>query len=252
MLIDEQFLIAFFAGFIRCTAVMLASPFVGNNVPVQVRILLGAVISLSLGPVITPFIGSMPESVYDLAALGIREALAGLAIGLSLQFLSGTFMMAGSFLDLQVGIGSAQILNPSIGTTVTPIGNFKFWLSLVLLFLLNAHHMMFQAIVSSYKLPGIIGAESNSLLEPILQTLSSLLMISLQIAGPVVAVTIIIDIAAGIINKAVPQTQPFLLSLPAKLALGLGALSIGLPTLIILVQRAVEVTFDGIGRVLGG
>ena len=77
-------------------------------------------------------------------------------------------------------------------------------------------------------------------------------LLSLQIAAPVAAVSIIIDLAAGIVNKAVPQTQPFLLSLPAKLATGIVMLAIGLPALVIAVQNGHDFTFMHLGHVLRG
>jgi flagellar biosynthetic protein FliR len=249
--LDEAFLITFFAGFVRCTAMLLSSPLAGGVVPVMVRIFLGVVVALSLTPVVQPFV-PVPTTMMDLIGLVVREAAAGLVIGMMLQFLVSAFQMAGSIMDLQVGIASAQILNPSTGGMSTPIGQFKFWLSLVLLFLLNAHQMMFKALVASYQLPGVIGGNTGQIIEACLATFGQLMMICIQIAAPVVGVTVVIDVAAGLINKAVPQTQPFLLSLPAKLALGIVTLSLGLPGIVIIVERAVNISFDGIGRVLGG
>lgn len=82
--------------------------------------------------------------------------------------------------------------------------------------------------------------------------LGQLLMLSIQIAAPVIAVTVLIDIASGLVNKAVPQSQPFLLSLPAKLAVGVVVLGLGLPTIVAAVHRGVDVAFTGLGRLLGG
>lgn len=251
MRLDEAFLIAFFAGFVRCTAMLLSSPLNGSVVPVIVRVLLGVVVSLCLVPVVQPYVPA-PQTMPDLIGLAVREAAAGLVIGMMLQFLVAAFQMAGSIMDLQIGLGSAQILNPSTGGMSTPLGQFKFWLAIVLLFLLDAHQLMFKALVASYRLPGVIGGDQGRLIENSLATFGQLMMVCVQIAAPVIGVTVVIDVAAGLINKAVPQTQPFLLSLPAKIALGIVTLSLGLPGLVVIVQRSVETSFDGIGRILGG
>ena len=252
MQFNEAFLIAFVAGFIRTTAMLMSSPLAGNLVPVTVRVFLGMAVSLSLSPVILPYVTPLPTHFLDLVALGIREALVGVTIGMFIQFLVGAIQMAGSILDMQVGIGSAQIMNPGSGGMSTPIGTFKFWLAIVLLLLLNAHHMMFTALVKSYSMVGIIGGDMNTIMESVVTTFGRMMMVCIQIAAPVIGVTVVIDVAAGLINKAVPQTQPFLLSLPAKLALGMMTLSLGLPGLVVIVQRAVDVSFDGLSRVLGG
>jgi flagellar biosynthetic protein FliR len=62
------------------------------------------------------------------------------------------FQAAGSFIDLQIGLGSAQILNPMTQQAVTLFAQFKYWLALVLLLMMNGHHMMIQGLVSSYDL----------------------------------------------------------------------------------------------------
>lgn len=251
MQLDETFIITFCAVFIRATAMLLSSPLIGNSVPVMVRVFFGAIISVCISPLVLGQI-PQPETLVDLAAIGIKEAFCGLAIGFVLQLLLGAIQSAGGIIDLQLGIGSAQLFNPATGSQSTPIGQFKFWLGLVIIFLVNGHHAMFQAFYASYNLPGVIGGDPVSVVAAGAQTFGQLMMLAVQIAAPVIAVTVVVDVAAGLVNKAVPQTQPFLLALPAKLALGLVALSIGLPALVSIVQRGVEVSFLGLSRILGG
>lgn len=252
MSLDATFILAFTFVFIRCTAMILSSPLYGAVVPVMIRIMTGVVISLALTPVLKPYIGEMPTNLIELAMMAGREVLIGLTIGFCLQFLLGAFQMAGSLLDLQMGIGSAQLFNPQSGGSSTPVGHFKFWLALVLIFLVNGHQMMFQAFMQSYQMTTNMEAIQVGFVDAGIRMFGSLLMIALQIGAPVLAVTMIIDVAAGIINKAVPQAQPFLLSLPAKTALGMVALSIGLPVMVVAVSRGLDITFSGIGKILGG
>lgn len=249
MRLDATFLIAYFAVFVRCSAMLLSSPLYGAIVPVIVRILSSAVISLALVPVVQHQIGPVPDSIGALVMLAGREALYGLLIGMCLQFFLGAVQAAGSLMDLQLGIGSAQLFNPNMNGSSTTIGQFKFWLGLVLLFLANGHHMMFTAFVGSYSSTLSL---SGDVLESGLRLVGVLLALSAQIAAPVVAVTVLIDLAAGFVNKAVPQSQPFLLSLPAKLALGIVALSLGLPAMVTTIHWGMDRTFEGMAHMLGG
>jgi flagellar biosynthetic protein FliR len=77
-------------------------------------------------------------------------------------------------------------------------------------------------------------------------------LMSLQIAAPVAAVSVVIDAAAGLVNKAVPQTQPFLLALPAKLMVGIILLGLGLPAMVVATQAGVQFTFSHLSKMLGG
>lgn len=251
MQLDSSFVLQFAAIFVRCGAMMLSSPLYGGAVPVNIRVMAAGVISLALTPVVGPLIDLDVQSLAGLGLMMGREAIFGLLIGMCLQFLLAAIQIAGSFADMQLGLGSAQLFNPQIGGQTSPLGQFKFWLATVILFLLNAHQLMFRAFVASFHLKGApIGG--GEMLSSGVMLLSQLLVLSIQIAAPVVAVTVVIDVAAGLINRAVPQTQPFLLALPAKLALGLVTLAFGLPALVVAVERAVETSFAGLQHMFGG
>ena len=252
MSLDAGFLIAFFTVFVRCSAMLLSSPLYGAVVPVVVRMLSAVVMSLAMLPVVQDKLGPPPTNLVGLILLAGHEALFGLLIGMCMQFLMAVFQIAGAISDLQLGIGSAQLFNPMISGTATPIGQFKFWLGLVVLFLVNGHHMMFSAFVQSFGMPGPFGLDPASAVASGTAMLGQLLVLSIQIAAPVIAVTVLIDIAAGLVNKAVPQSQPFLLSLPAKMAVGVVVLGIGLPAIVAAVHRGVDIAFVGMGRLLGG
>jgi flagellar biosynthetic protein FliR len=252
MSLDSAFLLDFIAIFIRCGAMLMVSPLYAGAVPVNVRVLTSAVIALSLTPLLGSQLNFEVGSLVELGLLMGREVLFGLVIGMGMQFLVAAVQMAGAIADMQIGLGSAQLFNPQIGGQTSPLGQFKFWLSIVILLLTNAHHTMFAAFVQSFQLAGPPIGGDVSFVVAGANLLGQLLVLSVQISAPIVAVTVVVDVAAGLINRAVPQTQPFLLALPAKVGLGLLAMSFGLPALIVVVQRGVDITFAGVGRILGG
>lgn len=250
MRLDAGLLFAFLAIFTRCTAMLMASPIYGAVVPIQIRVMLAGVISMALVPVVGGSMPPPPTNEIEILLLMGREAMIGLLIGGCVQLLLSAFQMAGTILDLQIGIGSAQIFNPMVGTSATPIGQFKFLLGLVLVLVSNGHHAMFGAFVESYHVAG--GSLSMSeIISNLTSLVSQMLLLALQIAAPVAAVTVVIDIASGLVNKAVPQTQPFLIALPAKLSLGMIALAVGLPALVAAVSGGLDITFQHVNQMLG-
>lgn len=249
MSLDAHLLFAILCVFCRCTAMLFSAPLLSTAVPVMIRVLTGVVLTLSLVPVLQSSVGPVPGDMVSLVLTISREVLIGLLIGGFLQILCSTAQMAGTFIDVQIGTGSAQILNPTLGTTASPVSQLKMMLVTVMVFILNGHRMMLGAFVKSYSLPG----PTHQSVEPeLFGMLGQVAMLSLQIAAPVAAVTIVIDLAAGLVNKAVPQTQPFLLSLPAKLAAGIVILALGLPALTGAVQTGLDFTFEHLGHALGG
>ncbi|MBS1715063.1 MAG: flagellar biosynthetic protein FliR [Armatimonadetes bacterium] len=249
MKLDAHFLFACLCIFVRCTAMLLSAPGLGTVVPVVVRTLFGALLTFCLVPTLQPLIGEMPGTFLGLGMAVAHEAMIGVLIGGFLQLLVSGAQAAGAFLDVQIGTGSAQVFNPFLGVTATPLSQFKAVLTTVLVFLLNGHRTMIAAFAKSYDMSG---PTLHSVQDNLLGFMTTTSLVSLQIAAPVAAVTLIIDFAAGIVNKAVPQTQPFLLSLPAKLAAGIVVVSLGLPALVAAVQSGLDSAFTHLGRALGG
>jgi flagellar biosynthetic protein FliR len=250
--LDAAFVFGFCCLFVRCSAMLLASPLTGAVVPVMIRVLTSAVLSLALLPVVKDHLPPVPADLPTLILAVGREALVGLLIGFCLQILTSVFQMAGSLIDLQAGLASAQVFSPMTASASTPFARFKFMLAIVMLFSANAHQLMIKAFVRSYEFSGGVAGGWEASMQQLVTLIGSSLVLALQIAAPAAGVCALIDLAAGLINRAVPQTQPFLLALPAKLALGVGVLAVALPAMTYGVTVGIDRTFDSMFHILKG
>ncbi len=252
MSLNSEWLVVFLALFTRLSAMFLSAPITSTAIPVNVRVLMCAALACALTPVVQPVFAEIPETLPALIVLGLREALTGLLIGFCMKLLVSAAEMAGSFADLQMGLMSAQVMSSVTGSSATPASRLKLMLAMALLFASDAHHLMIQAVVRSYNVGGLSFESLQPMQSGLLAMLGQMMLLSIQIAAPVAAIGIVIDMAAGFVNKAVPQTQPFLLALPAKLALGLLGLALGLPALTAGLRLATDYTFKTLGQMLGG
>jgi len=204
-------------------------------------------VAAALTMVIKPTIGAAPADMYTFAIAAAHEAVAGFLIGTSISLVLQAAMMAGAFLDLQIGLGLSQTLNPITGVPISLIAQFKYFLALVVFLSINAHHVMLGAFVHSYdSMPAPTMAMMPAIQTSFVELITRLSIMALQIAAPVMAVSIIVDASLGIINKAVPQMQTFMVGLPAKILMGLIALSIALPVLTTSVQFGVDSATDSL------
>jgi len=250
MKLDTNLLVTYLLVAVRCGAMVATSPLFGNRVPMNIKACAVLVFSLVLTPVAAPFIHEIPSSLPDLLFALLREVGIGILIGLSIQFVMLAAQMAGAFLDLQVGFSMAQTLNPVDGFPASILANYKYLLAVILLLLMNGHAIMFQAFLKSYEVGAMLSLnELPALREHIVTLTGRLFVLSLQMAAPVAAVCVIVDAATGLINKAVPQMQAYLVSIPAKIVVGVGALSIALPLMVATVQSGVEISFEQLLRI---
>lgn len=248
---DLDALFGLFMVFTRCSAALMSSPFFGaTNTPVNVRILTSLAISFAISLVVKADIGHTPANLGAFFLVIANEVASGLLIGMILQLVIQIAMIAGSFLDMQIGLGMSQTMNPLLGIPVTIIGQFKVMLATMIFLSMNGHHMVIQAIVQSYKVAPTLTISDLGLLQTgVVHLLSQFMLLSIQIAAPVLGVSLILDAALGMMSKALPQLQPIQIGAPAKLALGMASVSLCLPALVAATHNGVAQSMDLIGKV---
>lgn len=251
MPLNEATLYAFLLVFVRCSAMLLASPVFGaQNTPLQVRILTTLCIAGALTAVLRPKIGPVPPDMGALLLAVAHEAAAGLLIGGVMSLVLQAANIAGSILDLQVGLSMSQALNPLLGVQVTVIAQFKFMLGTVLYLSMDGHHQMLQAFAASYSQMPALGVETMPMLgQTLLGLVSGVFILGLQISLPVLAVSMVVDAALGLISKAVPQMQVLVVGAPGKIILGLVTLSLCLPALATGVNSGIGYGVEALGRI---
>jgi flagellar biosynthesis protein FliR len=237
--------------FVRCSAAIMSSPLFGaQNTPIQIRVFTCAALSFALSVAVKTDVGPAPAELGALFLSLANEVAAGLIIGLLMQLVLQVATIAGSFLDLQVGLGMSQTMNPIFGVPISILGQFKTMLGMVVFLAMNGHHYVIQAIIKSYSVAPTLTMSDLGLLNGSLPgLLSQSMLLAIQIAAPVLGVSMIVDAALGLMSKAMPQLQPITIGMPAKLGLGIAAVSLCLPALVAGTQSGVARSFDLIGQV---
>ncbi len=248
MSLDSGLLWAFLLVFVRCSATLLASPVFGaQTTPIQIRVMVTLAISAALVFVLQPSAQTLPQGLGELILAILNEAACGLLLGAFVSLSMMAVQFAGAFLDLNVGLGMSQVMNPVTGVPSSVITQFKSMLAVVVFLGIQGHHFVLQAFVHSYDAMPTLGMHS---LEPLRGALVGLVgdmaLLGLQIAAPVAAVGVIVDLAMGVVNRAVPQMPVFLVGLPIKIVASMVALSVALPALVFGVQNGVERSTDAL------
>lgn len=227
---DEALLFAFLLVFLRCSAMMLTSPIFGaQNTPLQIRIFTTFSISGALTFALAPHMGPVPKDIYALAAASLQECVAGLLLGSFVNLALQAAQMAGAIMDLSSGLAMSQEVNPITGVPVTILSQFKFMLAIIVFLSANGHHLMLQAFAQSYQAvpnltPAVISQSAIGLI-------TSVSLLAVQIATPVLGASMIVDAALSLVSKAVPQMQTMMVGGPAKTAICLCAVAFSLPVL---------------------
>ena len=223
-----------FAGglvFARLGAIVMLIPGIGETfIPVRIRLSLALLLALVLFPLVGGAVPKIPVDVSGVALAIIKETAIGLFIGGILRFFMSSLAAAGEIMSIQTTLAFAQTANPTEAAPSTTLGTFLGLMGILLIMTTNLHHLFLSAIVRSYTIfpftKAIPLADAKDLA---VQTVSRSFALGLQLAAPVVAASLIFNIATGLVGRVMPQFQIFFVATPLMVLLGLSvfALSIG-------------------------
>ena len=217
--------------FARLGALVMLIPGVGETfVPVRIRLSFSLALALVFVPLVGQSMPPLPAAVSGVALAVIREVLIGLMIGSVLRFFLSSLGTAGEIMSIQSTLGFSQTANPTQAAPSTSISTFLGLLGLVLIMTTNLHHLFLSAIVRSYSLFPLgkdLPLKDASMLA--IQTVSRSFALGLQLAAPVVAFSLIFNIATGLVGRVMPQFQVYFVTSPLMVlfALSIIALSLG-------------------------
>lgn len=217
--IDVLFLI-----FARVLAFFIFVPVVSSMfIPMQVRLLAGFVVSVAIfsSGLVTQV--TYHDSVSGLVLLILTEFMAGAIMGFAVFFVFNVLLFAGQFMDFSMGFAMVNVLDPIQQIQVPLLGNIVF-MSASVLFVVNdgLHHVLFVFATSYNVLP--VGAAyivgNVDLAGFMVTTLLAFFMLAVRIAVPLVGTMLIIDVCLGVMVKAVPQMNVFVVGMPMKMLVG--------------------------------
>jgi flagellar biosynthetic protein FliR len=103
----------------------------------------------------------------------------------------------------------------------------------LLFFALNGHHLLLQALWSSYKVFPLAGEKfAARLLEGLVSSAGEIFVIALRVSAPVMIGLLLSDIILGFISRAIPQMNVFMVAQPVQFGLALLLLFLAMPTFV--------------------
>lgn len=216
--IDVLFLVV-----LRLLGFFVAAPiFSGRNVPTYVKIGLSFIIATLVLSTQDISVVLYEDHLLAYTILIVKEFMIGVIIGFTVYLILNSVFLAGQLMDFQIGFSMVNVLDPLSEIQVPITGNFYYFLVTAMLLAVNGHHTMFRALFYSYEvLPVGQAILGSALVAEYLRMIGAFFVIAFTIASPVVGAIFILDVALGILTKAAPQMNIFVVGLPLKLILGI-------------------------------
>lgn len=233
----------------RTSGLVIGAPFWGGaSSPRLVRVVLAIGLSVAVYPFATSTTGVDAQAEFSLLFLLLelgREALFGLSIGWTSQLLFAGMRMAGQQMEMKMGLGLTQMVDPHDGGQTSLMSAILDLLASLVFLAVNGHQLLIRALVSSYQLfplPGgaavattVVSVSSVSLLEilrVLIDAAGGIFSIALRVSAPVVVGLLLADVILGVTSRMVPQLNLFAVILPVQFAFGLLLLFLAIPFLV--------------------
>lgn len=191
---------------------------------------LAGIISLLLLPVVNLPQTPQVQGLFAFMLLLGREMLAGFLFGFCITAAFAIFQLIGQFIDVPIGFGMVNVLDPTSQSQMPIVGQFQYLLAMAIFLLINGHHGLLVALSKSLDLIPLGGMKlPQELLGWGLGVFSQMFALGFQLSLPVVGTLFLTDLALAIVARTVPQMNVFVVGYPAKILIGLGVLALSLP-----------------------
>lgn len=206
----------------RIASFVYVAPFFNTaNTPRKVKIgfaFFVSVIAMELYPDVTyEYTG-----VIGYAGLVIKEAIVGLLLGAICNFTMQIIHFAGRFIDMDIGLSMASVMDPTNNTQNGIVGSIYYYMVLLIMISSGLHKYLISAVVETFRhIPVGQMTVNMSLYSTVIDFMSQFLAIGFRISLPIFASMLLLNAVLAIMSKVAPHMNMFVVGMQLKIIGGL-------------------------------
>ena len=193
---------------------------------VSSRIKIGATLAFSV--VTLMYMGGNADytvnGVVDLVFTLMQELLIGLVLGFMMNLIMTVIIYAGDIIDTQMGFGMAKAMDPGTGIQMPLFANVYYYMFILYFFVVGGHLKYIELFIMSYDTLPIgfsFTADTLNLAYFIANYMGTVMVLAVKFAMPIIASELITEFIIGVMMKAVPSIQIFVLNIQLKIMVGM-------------------------------
>ncbi len=210
-------LILFRIGGLFISAPVLSS----QSIPMQIKAGLCLFASVLLYPTVSGALPAVPGNAVQLAGYAVQETGLGLLIGFTANFVFWGIQAAGEVVAREMGLSMAEIYDPVLEMQTSIVGQFNVVIATMMFLILNGHHWILRAVISSFKaVPLGTFVLTSFTLTSVVQMSCQVFIIAIKLSAPVFVALFLITAILGIMERMIPQMHMFAIGFPLKIGVG--------------------------------
>lgn len=236
-----QFLSAMLLAVVRVSGIVVFTPFLSSSaLPARAKAVFVGAVAFLLAPVVA----SLPRSHVEIGMGSVMGELAvGLVYGLTLALLNETLLFAGEIVGLQFSFSTVNLLDPTSSIQTSLMSDLFQLLGSLTVIAAGLDRVVLASMARSFR---AVPLGSYMLLpvtsHVIFRAAGGIFLAAVELAAPVLAATMLVEIAVALMSRLSPQLPVMSLTVPLKTLVGFAVLAGSLA----LWPRFIEARFAGL------
>ena len=226
---------------VRVSGMVAFAPFFSSTaLPMRVKaVFVGAVAFL-----LAPLVAALPHAQATISFSAILGELSiGLVYGLSLALLSEMMLFAGQMVGLQFSFSLVNLMDPASAIQTPLLGDLFQLMGTLVVITAGLDRILLASMVRSFHaVPLGAFALGPPTALAIVRAAGGVFLAAVELAAPVLAATMLLEIAVALLGKLSPQLPVMMLTVPLKTLTGFVILTGSLA----LWPRFIEARFAGL------
>ena len=235
------FLSAMTLALVRVSGMMVFAPFFSSSaLPMRTK----GVFVLALAFLVAPLVADLPNARAEIGFRSLLGELAvGLVYGLTLALLSEMLLFAGQIAGVQFSFSLVSLLDPSTHIESPLLGDLFQLMGTLVMIAAGLDRILLASMVRSFRAVPLGGFALAPVTGPaIVRAASGIFLAGLELAAPVLAATVLVEVAVALVGRLSPQLPVMSLTVPLKTLAGFAILGGSLA----LWPRFIEARFAGL------
>ena len=248
-------LVAYLLASVRLVAwLVVAPPFSTRAVPVLVKTLLAAGMSLAVVPTMHGLSRvQVPDDAFALGESALQEALIGASLGFVMFLVFSAVEAAGNLVDVFGGFSVAAAFDPLNQNMNSVHGKLFSMLATMLLFTSGAYLLVVGGVLRSFdQMPVGAAWHPAGTAQVVSTAVGMFFSAAVQIALPLIAVLFLADLGLALLTRVAPQLNAIGIMFPAKIGLTLLMVGMSFAVLPDAMRRLLEMMSQAMSALLGG
>jgi flagellar biosynthesis protein FliR len=237
----SNFLCAMTLTLVRVSGVVLFAPFFSSTaLPLRTKAVFVGAVAFLLAPLVAVLPGAQTSIGFS-ALLG--ELAVGLVYGLTLTLLNEMMLFAGQLVGLQFSFSMVNLLDPTSSIQTPLLGDLFQLMGTLVIIGAGLDRILLASMIRSFRVAplGSYALAPTAALE-IVRAAAGIFLAAVELAAPVLAATMLVEVAVALLGKLSPQLPVMMLTVPLKTLTGFAILIGSLA----LWPRFIEARFSGL------